>query len=359
MLYQKESKKGFLRTIKNSRIGRTITEGMLMTINVAVHNCKPLKSGDSKKPIQTADYDRRNPVISKHHDRQQTAQTSRPYEVEKPQHEFIHWGMPYTPELRKGVVEGYASQHVPELGELREGCFHRPFPTKVRKRSKHVLEGRNMVQFSAVPCNKPCNQAAQRNRSRPPGRPSGRNAKWSSSQALVLPCFDPVKIRWEFRMRCQRHTILKHRQVMIFEMAIYNLSMYLSTYLHVYLYLLYFYLCLHILPYPILSYPILWYAVLCCAVLCCAVLCCAVLCCPVLCCAVLCCAVLCYAMLCYAMLCCPIYQRKFRNLTSDYTESCCWRSVNQEMWSRRCDTAEMWDMRIWRVGRVREMLCFP
>ena len=34
-------------------------------------------------------------------------------------------------------------------------------------------------------------------------------------------------------------------------------------------------------------------------------------------------------------------QRKFRNLTSDYTERCCWRSLNQEMWSRRCDTAEM------------------
>ena len=50
-----------------------------------------------------------------------------------------------------------------------------------------------------------------------------------------------------------------------------------------------------------------------------------------------------------------VYQRKFRNLTSDYTESCCWRSVNQEMWSRRCDTAEMWDMRIWRVGSAK---CF-
>ena len=47
------------------------------------------------------------------------------------------------------------------------------------------------------------------------------------------------------------------------------------------------------------------------------------------------------------------YQRKFRNLTSDYTESCCWRSVNQEMWSRRCDTAEMCDIRIWRVGSAR------
>ena len=43
-------------------------------------------------------------------------------------------------------------------------------------------------------------------------------------------------------------------------------------------------------------------------------------------------------------------QKKFRNLTSDYTESCCWRSVNQEMRSRRCDTAEMRDMRFWRVG---------
>ena len=52
------------------------------------------------------------------------------------------------------------------------------------------------------------------------------------------------------------------------------------------------------------------------------------------------------------------YQRKFRNLTSDYTESCCWRSVNQEMWSRRCDTAEMWDMRIWRVGSARNAVFF-
>ena len=51
------------------------------------------------------------------------------------------------------------------------------------------------------------------------------------------------------------------------------------------------------------------------------------------------------------------YQRKFRNLTSDYTESCCWRSV-QEMWSRRCDTAEMWDMRIWRVGSARNAVFF-
>ena len=42
------------------------------------------------------------------------------------------------------------------------------------------------------------------------------------------------------------------------------------------------------------------------------------------------------------------YQRKFRNQTSDYTESCCWRSVNQEMRLRRCDRAGMWDMRIWR-----------
>ena len=51
-------------------------------------------------------------------------------------------------------------------------------------------------------------------------------------------------------------------------------------------------------------------------------------------------------------------QRKFRNLTSDYTESCRWRSVNQEMWSRRCDTAEMWDMRIWRVGSARNAVFF-
>ena len=52
------------------------------------------------------------------------------------------------------------------------------------------------------------------------------------------------------------------------------------------------------------------------------------------------------------------YQRKFRNLTSDYTESCCWRSVNQEMWSHRCDTAEMCDMRIWRVGIARNAVFF-
>ena len=49
-------------------------------------------------------------------------------------------------------------------------------------------------------------------------------------------------------------------------------------------------------------------------------------------------------------------QRKFRNLTSDYTESCCWRSVNQEMWSRRCDTAEM--CRIWRVGSARNAVFY-
>ena len=53
-----------------------------------------------------------------------------------------------------------------------------------------------------------------------------------------------------------------------------------------------------------------------------------------------------------------IYQRKFRNLTSDYTESCCWRSVNQEMWSRRCETAEMWDMRIWRAGSAWNAVFF-
>ena len=48
------------------------------------------------------------------------------------------------------------------------------------------------------------------------------------------------------------------------------------------------------------------------------------------------------------------YQRKFR----DYTESCCWRSWNQEMWSRRCDTAEMCDMRFWRVGIVQNAVFF-
>ena len=52
------------------------------------------------------------------------------------------------------------------------------------------------------------------------------------------------------------------------------------------------------------------------------------------------------------------YQRKFRNLTSDYTESCCWRSVNQQMWLRRCDIAEMWDMRIWRVGSARNAVFY-
>ena len=51
-------------------------------------------------------------------------------------------------------------------------------------------------------------------------------------------------------------------------------------------------------------------------------------------------------------------QRKFRNLTSDYTESCCWRSVNQQMWLRRCDIAEMWDMRIWRVGSARNAVFY-
>ena len=33
-------------------------------------------------------------------------------------------------------------------------------------------------------------------------------------------------------------------------------------------------------------------------------------------------------------LCLYYYQRKFRNLTSDYTESCRWRSVSQKMWSQ-------------------------
>ena len=46
-------------------------------------------------------------------------------------------------------------------------------------------------------------------------------------------------------------------------------------------------------------------------------------------------------------------QKKFWNLTSDYNESCRWRSVNREMWSRRCDTAEMCEMRFWRIGIVR------
>ena len=55
---------------------------------------------------------------------------------------------------------------------------------------------------------------------------------------------------------------------------------------------------------------------------------------------------------------CHNYQRKFRNLTFDYTESCCWRSFNQQMWSRRCDTAEMCDMRIWRVGIARNVVFF-
>ena len=53
------------------------------------------------------------------------------------------------------------------------------------------------------------------------------------------------------------------------------------------------------------------------------------------------------------------YQRKFRNLTSDYIESCRWRSVNQEMWSRTCDTTEMCEMKkFWRVGIARNAVCF-
>ena len=43
----------------------------------------------------------------------------------------------------------------------------------------------------------------------------------------------------------------------------------------------------------------------------------------------------------------------FRNLTSDYTESCRRKPVNQEMWSRRCDTVEMYEIRFWRVGIAR------
>ena len=49
--------------------------------------------------------------------------------------------------------------------------------------------------------------------------------------------------------------------------------------------------------------------------------------------------------------------KEFRNLNSDYTESCRRRSVNQEMWSRRCDTAEMCEMRrFWRYRNCAE--CF-
>ena len=47
------------------------------------------------------------------------------------------------------------------------------------------------------------------------------------------------------------------------------------------------------------------------------------------------------------------YRRKFKNLT------CCRRSANQEMWSRRCDTAEMCEMRrIWRVGIAGNVVFF-
>ena len=55
------------------------------------------------------------------------------------------------------------------------------------------------------------------------------------------------------------------------------------------------------------------------------------------------------------------YQRKFRNLTSDYTESCCWRSVNcqpRDVIQQRCDTAEMCDMRIWQVRIARNAVFF-
>ena len=47
------------------------------------------------------------------------------------------------------------------------------------------------------------------------------------------------------------------------------------------------------------------------------------------------------------------------NLTSDYTESCRPRYVNKEIWSRRCDTAEMFEMRrFWRVGIARNAVLF-
>ena len=54
-----------------------------------------------------------------------------------------------------------------------------------------------------------------------------------------------------------------------------------------------------------------------------------------------------------------IISKEVRSLTSDYTESGRWRSVSQEMWSRRCDTAEMCEMRrFWRVGTARNAMFF-
>ena len=50
--------------------------------------------------------------------------------------------------------------------------------------------------------------------------------------------------------------------------------------------------------------------------------------------------------------------KNIRNLTSDYTQTCRWRSVSQKMWSRRCDTAEMCDMSFWRVGIARNAMFF-
>ena len=53
-----------------------------------------------------------------------------------------------------------------------------------------------------------------------------------------------------------------------------------------------------------------------------------------------------------ALITCPIssMQRKFRNLTSDCTESCRRRSINQDMGSRSCDAAEMCEVRkLWWV----------
>ena len=52
------------------------------------------------------------------------------------------------------------------------------------------------------------------------------------------------------------------------------------------------------------------------------------------------------------------HQRKFRNPTSDYTESCHRRSVNQEMWSRRCDTAQVCEMRTFCSGRNAQNAAF-
>ena len=59
-------------------------------------------------------------------------------------------------------------------------------------------------------------------------------------------------------------------------------------------------------------------------------------------------------------LCISMYhQRKSKNLTSEYTESCRRRSVNQGMRSRRCDPAEMCEMRrLWWVGLAQNAIFF-